>query len=194
MTTGAPRVAFVVALFAWTATAQLPGVGTRPASTTSTTAFDPTEIDVWMREHDSQQRRGQLESPSESVSKLDLKAPGAARREYEKGLQLLMRKNFSGAVEHLAKSTSIYPKFVAAHNALGSAYLDLGKKDQAREEFAQAVGLDDHLPNSYLNLGRAELALGHYPAAEESIQKASTIAPLDLRLLTAFDLCPVSEP
>jgi len=44
-----------------------------------------------------------------------------------------------GAVEHLVKSTAIYPKFVAAHNALGSAYLSLGQNELARGEFSQAI-------------------------------------------------------
>lgn len=131
-------------------------------------------------------QHGGLESPSASVSKLDLKAPYKARREYDKGYQLLMRKDFQNAVPHLANATSVYPSFVAAHNALGSAYLSLGQNDQAREEFAQAVLLDGHLPNSHLNLGCAELALKHYSAAQESMQRASAIAPLDLQLLTAL--------
>lgn len=131
-------------------------------------------------------QHGALESPSASVSKLDLKAPWKARREYDKGYQLLMRKDFQNAVPHLANATSVYPSFVAAHNALGSAYLSLGQNDQAREEFAQAVLLDGHLPNSHLNLGCAELALKHYSAAQESMQRASAIAPLDLQLLTAL--------
>jgi Ca-activated chloride channel family protein len=179
--------AFFLVVFTCPAAAQFPGGGVRPTSITSPmSAFDPTQLDLWMMNHEAEKRHRQLESPSDSVSKLDLKAPGSARRAYEKGLQLLMRKNFNGAVEHLTKSASIYPKYVAAHSALGSAYLDLGKNDQAREEFAQAVLLDDHLPNSYLNLGRVELALQHYPAAEESMKKASAIAPLDLHLLTAL--------
>jgi Ca-activated chloride channel family protein len=132
------------------------------------------------------QNRSPLESPNGALSKLDLKAPGKARREFDKGYQLLLRKDLPGAVEHLTTATSIYPSFVAAHNALGTAYLGLAKNDQARAEFAQAVALDDHLPNSYLNLGCAELALQHFAAAEESIQKASAIAPLDLTLLTAL--------
>ncbi len=132
------------------------------------------------------QTRSPLENPNGSLSKLDLKAPGKARHEYDKGYQLLMRKELQGAVEHLTTATSIYPSFVAAHNALGSAYLSLDQNDQARAEFAQAVSLDDHLPNSYLNLGCAELALKHFPAAQEAIQKASTIAPLDQQLLTAL--------
>ncbi len=127
-----------------------------------------------------------LESPNGSLSKLDLKAPGKARHEYDKGYQLLQRKDLQAAVEHLTTATSVYPSYVAAHNALGSAYLGLKQNDQARAEFAQAVALDDHLPTSYLNLGCAELALGHFPAAQDAIQKASTIAPLDLQLLTAL--------
>jgi len=127
-----------------------------------------------------------LENPSESRSKLDLKAPGKARREYAKGYQLLIRKDWQAAIEHLTNSTGIYPQFVAAHNALGSAYLGLERNEDARREFAQAVALDDHLPNSFLNLGCAQLALKQYPEAEESLKKASSIAPLDLQLAKAL--------
>jgi Ca-activated chloride channel homolog len=132
------------------------------------------------------QARSPLETPNGSLSKLDLKAPGKAKREYEKGYQLLLKKDPRAAVEHLTSATSIYPNFVSAHNALGSAYLSLGQSDQARAAFAHAIALDDHLPTSYFNLGCAELALNHYPAAEEAIQKASSIVPLDLTVLTAL--------
>ena len=126
------------------------------------------------------------ENASSSISQLDLKAPWKARREYEKGFQALLRKDYQEAITHLVKSTEMYPNFVAAHNALGSAYLSLGQSDQARQEFTQAVTLDDHLPNSHLNLGIAELALKNYQAAEDSLKKASSIAPLDLSLLRAL--------
>ncbi len=127
-----------------------------------------------------------LDAPSLNVSKLDLKAPEKARREYDKGFQLLNRKDYSGALPHLAAAISIYPDFVAAHNALGSSYLGLGEQDRARDEFAKAVSLDDHLPISYANLGCAEMALQHYRAAEDAVQKASSIAPLDLQVLAAL--------
>jgi Ca-activated chloride channel homolog len=144
------------------------------------------KLELYIKDTDSMTRHQEVQSPVDSVSKLDLKAPRGARKEYDRGVQLLIRKRFADAVAHLAKSISIYPSFVAAHNALGSAYIDLGQNDPARSEFLQATLLDDHLPRSYLNLGRAELALKHYPAAEEAIQKASSIEPLDLHLLTAL--------
>ena len=127
-----------------------------------------------------------LQTPSGSLSKLDLKAPGKAQREYDKGYQLLLRKDAAGAIEHLSGATAIYPSYVAAHNALGTAYLNLDQNEKARDEFSSAVALDDHLPNSYLNLGCAQLALEQYSAAEEAFQKASTIAPLDLQLKLAL--------
>lgn len=128
----------------------------------------------------------EIQSPDSSVSRLDLKAPGKARREYEHGYRLLMQKDLQGAAEHLSKSIAMYPKFVAAHNALGSTHLKLGENEQAYNEFSEAIVLDDHLPNSYLNLGCAELALKQYAAAVESLRKASSIAPLDLQLKLAL--------
>ena len=128
----------------------------------------------------------QLQAPSGSVSQLDLKAPSKAQHEYEKGYQLLMKKDAAAAIAHLTKSIEIYPSFVAAHNALGTAYLNQGDSQQAVEQFNHAIALDSHLPNSYLNLGCAQLAMREFGDAEGSLKKAAAIAPMDLPLLTAL--------
>jgi Ca-activated chloride channel homolog len=128
----------------------------------------------------------QLEMADEFVSVMDLKAPGKASREYAKGRQFLLKKNFAAALQHLSLATTIYPNYVAAYNALGSTYLELENPQQARAEFSRAIELDDRLPISHFNLGYAELALNNYAAAEQSMLKASAIAPLDLPMLTAL--------
>jgi len=156
------------------------GSAANPLSTDAQLAMDQS---MWLI---NGQARSPLEAPNGSLSKLDLKAPGKAKREYEKGYQLLMKKDPQAAAEHLTTATSIYPNFVSAFNALGSAYLSLKQNDRAREAFAHAVALDDHLPTSYFNLGCAELALKHYSAAEEAMQNASAIAPLDLTVLSGL--------
>ena len=127
-----------------------------------------------------------LAGRNNAISKLDLKAPGKAQREYDKGYRFLMKKDAQSALDHLKIATQIYPSYVAAHNALGTAYLNLDQSEQARDEFSRAVALDDHLPNSFLNLGCANLALKDYAAAEEALRKASSIAPLDLQLKLAL--------
>jgi hypothetical protein len=45
--------------------------------------------DMWMLRGEGDMWRRQLDAPSDSVSVLDLKAAGAARHEYEKGLQFV---------------------------------------------------------------------------------------------------------
>jgi Ca-activated chloride channel family protein len=178
---------FLVVVFSFSAAAQIisktSNVG--PQISIGTESSDNTTYRLWQLGSDIQYR-SPLESPGGTVSALDLKAPAKAKREYEKGYQLLMRKDLQGALQHLTAATSIYPNFVAAHSALGSAYMGLSQSEQARGEFAQAVALDDHLPSSHLNLACAELALQHFSAAEGSLGKASAIAPLDLHLLTAL--------
>jgi VWFA-related protein len=180
----------LLAVLSSAATAQvlsLPNQSDRFGNRTALDQIQTAQMDFAFMTINGQNADGTpLQSPSGSVSMLDLKAPGKAQREYLKGYQLLLRKDFSGAVEHLVKAVDIYPKYVAAHNALGTAYLNLGENEKAKDQFSMAVSLDDHMPNSYMNLGCAYLALKQFPPAEEAFRKASSIAPLDLQLLLAL--------
>jgi len=149
-------------------------------------AAEETTYRLWQIGEGTFGPRSPLESPKGSVSALDLKAPGKARREYQDGYRLLQKKDYDGAVTHLTAAITIYPNYVAAHSALGSAYLNLKQNEKARAEFSRASELDSHLPSSFVNLACAELALQDYPAAEHSMQQASALAPLDLPVLTAL--------
>lgn len=149
-------------------------------------SFDHEKPSMTMLDREAKQDLSPLQDLAIAVSKLDFAAPLKARREYYTGYRLLSGGEYQDARDHLTRATSSYPNFVAAHIALGTAYLRLGENEHARDEFARAIALDDHLPISYLNLARAELALWHYPAVEEAVQKASTIAPLDQQVLAAL--------
>jgi VWFA-related protein len=179
------------ALFSGAATAQVLSMPTTPGGKFGGgMQMDPIQnialnFDVFLI-NSRNANRTPLASPSGTVSTLDGKAPAKAKREYTKGYKLLQRKQLRGAVEHLTKAIKIYPNFVSAHNAVGTAYLELNQNQLAREEFAKAVALDDHLPSPLLNLGIAQLALKEYAGAEESLRKASSLAPLDLQLSLAL--------
>jgi len=151
-----------------------------------THSFDHERLNMTMLDRGASQDLSPLQDLTISVSKLDFKAPQKARTEYDAGFRLLSGKEYQGAAEHMTHATLIYGDFVAAHLALGWAYLGLRQNEQARDEFAKALALDDHLPISYLNLASAELALRHYSAAEEAVEKASSIAPLDQQVLAAL--------
>jgi Ca-activated chloride channel family protein len=191
MSASALRSIFLLLLLSGTAVAQVfsmpTGGNDRFTSAVALDGIQSAQMDFNLFQINTQSPDGTpLQSRSNSISRLDLKAPGKAQREYDRGYQFLMRKDLQSAVEHLLKATTIYPDYVAAHNALGTAYLDLQENQQARDQFAKAVELDDHLPNSSLNLGIAQLALKDYAGAEGSFRKASSIAPLDLQLSTAL--------
>lgn len=156
-----------------------------PSELTNLRALQTARMDAavfqFYTEHTSAQQ-----DPSNSVSKLDLAAPKNARKEYDKGYVLLIRKQFSEAIEHFGKAVSMDENFVAAHTALGIAYLNSGQLQPAHAEFARALALDDHLPGSYLNLGCAQMQLERYAEAEESLKKAAAIAPMDLAITRAL--------
>ena len=130
------------------------------------------------------QQASPLQNPHLLSSKLDAKAPAKARQAFEKGYEALYRKDYQQAVIQLLAAIDIYPAFVAAHQGLGAAYLAVGKNVEARDEFAQAVVLDNRMPSSYFGLGRAELELKHFGSAELAEQKAAALAPLDLKVLS----------
>jgi VWFA-related protein len=184
------RVPLCMLLVSCAASAQvlnIPGDTGTMGTTSYLDAIQRTQLNMDLYMANSRDRNlTNVQTPDDSVSRLDLKAPGKARHEYEKGYQLLMRKDPQGAVAFLTNSIAIYPQFVAAHNALGTAYLNLSQNELAQGEFTKAVALDDHMPNSYLNLGCADLALKQFPAAEESLRKASSLAPLDVQLQLAL--------
>ena len=158
-----------------------------PSSSLHLMSDDLARLNLWSHVNSSE-NRSPLRGSSGSVSQLDLRASAPAKQEYEKGYERLMRRDFEKAAEHLRLAVSLFPDFVAAHNALGSVYLELEEPDRAREEFTNAVQLDDHLPNSYLNLGCAQISLKDYQGAEESLRKASRIAPLDPELTSLWSL------
>lgn len=145
-----------------------------------TAKFDST-IFQFYTEHASA-----IQDQANAVSRLDLGASKNARKEYDKGYLHLIRKELPAAIEHLGRATNLYPNYVAAHNALGIAYLNAGQKQQAYDEFARAIELDERMPNTYLNLGCAQIQLERYQEAEESLKKAAALVPLDVAVQTAL--------
>jgi Ca-activated chloride channel family protein len=152
----------------------------------------PTEMDVAHEEmsildvqvSQARGKGGGQESRSEAVSKFDLEAPRRAKKEFQKGLVALSKKDLSNAIEHLSNATRMYPAYVSAHNALGVSYMRSGQAKRARDEFQTAAALDDHVPESFANLCSAAISIGDYPAAQQAIERASSLAPLNLEFLT----------
>lgn len=137
------------------------------------------------KEVEQQRLRNKELIDSGVVSALDLEAPYNAVEAFNHATSLLKEQNSIEASKYLEKAIRAYPKFVAAHNALGLAYLDR-EDPRAKGEFETAANLDAKYPGSFLNLGLLHLSLKDFPAAQVDLQKAAALNPKDPRILFAL--------
>lgn len=119
------------------------------------------------------------------VSALDLRAPGKAVDEFNRGVALMKEQKSKEALRHLQRAIAVYPEFVSAHSALGLAYLDLDDP-RAPTELETAAKLDDKFPGSFINLGQFALSRGDFAGAQTYFEKAVALNPRDVKTLTAL--------
>ncbi len=133
---------------------------------------------------DLERQQGMVDSGA--VSTLDLAAPPKAINEFNQATALLRGEHSQDAVAHLQKAITVYPKFVAAHNYLGLAYMDLDDSTRAQTEFETAIQLDPKFAGSFLNLGKLQLSQKNFAAASSNLEKAAALRPTDPGVLTAL--------
>jgi Tfp pilus assembly protein PilF len=98
--------------------------------------------------------------------------PEAARKRYEKGLELAQSGNALKAIDNLKSAVSLYPKFPLALNELGVQYLKLGKADKAVEALKTATELTPDAFTPRLNLGIALLEAKRFIDSEAQLREA----------------------
>ena len=104
-----------------------------------------------------------------AVSVRELKIPSKARREYEKGLGSLAKKDIAGSLMHFTKASEAFPDYYEAYYHVGVAETKLGHKDEARRAFQKAIDLSG---------GRyawAEFGFGYLLYLEGKSEEAVTI-------------------
>jgi Ca-activated chloride channel homolog len=123
---------------------------------------------------------------SGAVSALDLGAPNNAVEQFNRASTLLKAQKSQEAIKYLQKAISDYPKFVAAHMALGRAFVDLDENDRAKSEFEAAEKIDSKFAGAFLNLGRLALSANDFATAESELEKAENLRPKDPKILSTL--------
>ena len=77
------------------------------------------------------------------VSVRDLKIPGKARGEYQKGMECLAKNDSAGSVNHFTKAIKAFPEYYEALSQLGMAEVHLGSMEEARKAFEAAIDLSN---------------------------------------------------
>jgi Ca-activated chloride channel family protein len=171
------------------ALAQLPGINSGPDSAFAQVDFAQIYLETENRrlkkiEDLKAQDKDLIQSGA--VSALDLEAPNGAIQEFNRARTLLKAQDSKEAIKHLQKAVAQYPKFVSAHVGLGLAYIDQEDPVHARSEFEAAAKLDDKFPGSFLHLGRLALSQNDFPGAESALQKAASLRPKDVTILSVL--------
>ena len=96
------------------------------------------------------------------------------------------------AAQHFRKATELAPEFAKAHANLGAALQALGRTDQALASYQRSLAIEPS-PAGWSNLGTLQFNLGKYAQAQESFEKAVTLAPWDyLMWANLGDACRAS--
>jgi tetratricopeptide (TPR) repeat protein len=111
-----------------------------------------------------------------SVAELGEKVPIKAQREFDKATAAGGQGKTDEAIDHLRKAIAIHPRFVRAHNDLGTYLLAQGKLDEAEEAFRQALAVDANAFNPLLNLG---IVLVHKQAFAEAVDRLTKALSLE---------------
>jgi len=112
-----------------------------------------------------------------TVALVDLNVPDNARKEFEKAAEPFNKGQWKKAKDFILKALAIYPKFAAAYNDLGVVYGKLGDRLRERESLQQAVSLNDHFAEAYVNLGKMDIVDHNFPDAEHFLDKAASSDP-----------------
>jgi tetratricopeptide (TPR) repeat protein len=110
------------------------------------------------------------------ISTRELKIPGKARYEYEKGLGSLAKEDLTGSVSHFTKAAQAFPDYYESYYHLGVAETRLGHKDGAMQAFQRAIDLSG---------GRyawAEFGVGYLLYLEGKPEEAATIVRRGLEM------------
>jgi tetratricopeptide (TPR) repeat protein len=76
-----------------------------------------------------------------TVSVQDLKVPGKARHDFEKGLARLQKKDAEGSLSYFKEATNVFPNYSEAYYQIGLANLELRRGDDAEQALQRAIDL-----------------------------------------------------
>jgi tetratricopeptide (TPR) repeat protein len=110
--------------------------------------YEPTQISTQLDGSSSElvlylksSNMPQIPRDSYTISARELKIPGGARREYEKGLGSLAKRDLAGSLSHFTKAAQAFPDYYEAYYHVGVAEMSLGHLNEAMQAFQKAIDL-----------------------------------------------------
>lgn len=121
-------------------------------------------------------------SPGPPVSAAELSVPDKARKEYQKGLTLLDKKDYEEAIKRFEKAAEIYPRYAAALDAIGVAHAKTSPSE-AKVHFQKAVDADRRYTPAYVHLARVYMTENDFANAEKVLLQVLPQDPRSAEIL-----------
>ena len=117
-----------------------------------------------------------------TVSVRDLSAPGKARKQFEKGLERLQKKDVAGSIAYFKEATDAFPDYYEAFYQLGLANLELRRGDEAERALQKAIDLSGgHNADPQFALGALLCDRSQFADAERVTRRGLEIDPVSWR-------------
>ena len=107
-----------------------------------------------------------------AVSVRELKMPGKARDEYQKGLERLAKNDFTESLRHFAKATEVFSGYYEAFYEMGTVEMRLGEIEKAAKSFQKSIDLSDgRFALPVLGMGYTSYLQGKLTEAEAILRR-----------------------
>jgi len=138
------------------------------------------EIGNWFGDH------RQYECAMEAYQKGLKLEPGSAKLYYLAGLTLYASGHPDAALQPLAKSIYLMPEVLKPHLLLAAAFEAVGKREEARKEWGEALRIDHTSVEAFDGIAKSLMEDGDPASAIEVLQQAPKNETLTLDLAMAY--------
>jgi len=104
-----------------------------------------------------------------TVSVHDLKVPGKARHEFDKGIARLQKNDAEGSLNHFKEATNAFPNYYEAYYQIGLANLELRRGNDAEQALQRSIDLSGG------RYAEPQFALGALLCDRQSFQEAERV-------------------
>jgi Flp pilus assembly protein TadD len=116
------------------------------------------------------------------ISVASLQVPGKARKEYEKGSELLEKGNLPEAEKSLRKAIDQYPKFAEAWLRLGDLEQRRKNVEGAMADYQEAINADPDFPLPYLRMAFLSAVGSHWEQTLKLTERLISLDPVSFPL------------
>jgi tetratricopeptide (TPR) repeat protein len=119
--------------------------------------------------------------PATGSTVINANVPPEAQKELDAGRAALLNADMAKSILHFEKAVKIYPVFLEAQLALGTALMDLRRWPEAERALQRALEIDPGTANALFALGEIYYGQSKSAEAEKALQQGLALAPRSAR-------------